>query len=570
MLISLTIDNVAVIESQTLQLDPGLNALTGETGAGKSVVLAALGLALGRRGSVELVRTGADSAAVEARFRLAEAPRARMILRRADLPGADDGELVVRRTLTAKGAGRATVNRRPVPMGLLAEIGRALVDVAGQHDSQGLLDPDTHLALLDDAGGLGAEVADYQGEWDRFQASSAELRRLTDAAGRAEERAAWLRSQLDELDALKPLPDEEAALLAERNVLRHAVELGQGVRQAEALLYSGEHAASDRIVAAEAALRRLVAFDPTLAPLVTALGDLGYQLDDLARDLQGRARVHADPARLDAVETRLAELERVARKHRCTVSDLPIRRERLRAELDELENMDDALAAVRQTLGAKLSSAARQAERLSGLRVAAAAALQARVEQELRGLAMPHARFQVALVPLEEGELLADGRRLGPDGLERAELRLSANPGEELRAMHRVASGGELSRLLLAVKLALRGGDRATPTLVFDEVDAGLGGLAADELGRRLSALAGEAQVLCVTHQAQIAALARAHHAVQKVVSDGRTRAEVRTLEGQARQAEVARMLGGSDEAALRFAERLLVRGAPAGLRAAG
>ena len=561
MLISLSIDQIAVIESSTLTLGPALNALTGETGAGKSVVLAALGLALGRRGTVELVRTGAESASVEARFSLEHAPRARMILRRADLPGADAAELVVRRTLSSRGAGRATVNRRAVPMGLLAELGRALVEVAGQHDSQGLLDPDTHLDLLDEAGGLMAERAGFESAWHEFQAATAELRRLGDASGRAEERAAWIRGMLDELDALKPKPDEEAALLAERNVLRHAVELGQGVRLAEGLLYSGEHAASDRIASAESALRRIIPFDPTLEPLVASLGELSYQLEDLARALQGRGRRAADPGRLDAVETRLAELERIARKHRCTAADLLLRHERLRAELSELLNLDDALSGAREAVAQRLAVAAGLAERLTEHRRSAAANLQGRVQLELRELAMPHARFEVALEPVEEGEALPDGRRLCVSGLERAELRLSANPGEELRAMHRVASGGELSRLLLAVKLALRSGGHLTPTLVFDEVDAGLGGLAADELGRRLSALAAEAQVLCVTHQAQIAAMADTHIAVLKRVADGRTLTELSPLSGGDRVVEIARMLGGSDDLALSFSGRLLGRG---------
>lgn len=561
MLISLSIDHIAVIESQTLVLGPALNALTGETGAGKSVVLAALGLALGRRGSVELVRTGAESASVEARFSLAHAPQARMILRRADLPGADEPELVVRRTLNSRGAGRATVNRRAVPMGLLAELGRALVDVAGQHDSQGLLDPDTHLDLLDEAGGLGAERAEMESAWHDFQAATAELRRLTDAAGRAEERAAWIRAQLDELDALKPRADEEAALLAERDRLRHAVELGQGVRLAEGLLYSGERAATDRISAAEAALRRVSTFDPSLEPLVVALREAAYQLEDVARALQGLGRRTADPGRLDEVETRLAELDRVARKHRCVPADLPLRHERLRQELSELEHLDDAIGGAQAEVGRRLGAATLLAARLRERRVGAAGALQGRVQLELRELAMPHARFEVALEPLREGVTLPDGRLLGPAGLDCAELRLSANPGEELRPMHRVASGGELSRLLLAVKLALRAGGRVTPTLVFDEVDAGLGGLAADELGRRLGALARDAQVLCVTHQAQIAAMADTHLAVVKGVSEGRTRTALKKLTGQERVLEIARMLGGSDEVALSFSARLLGRG---------
>lgn len=570
MLLSLSIERLAVIDAETLALDPGMVVITGETGAGKSVLLAALGLVLGARGSVDLVRTGAEGAVVEARFSLAEAPEAAALLRRADLPGADQPVLTVRRTLSARGAGRASVNGRTVPLGLVAELGRLLVDSASQHDQHGLLDAGTHLGLLDAGAGLGALAEEMGRRWEDLQAAGAELERLRGAAKDAEERAAWLRFQQAELDGLDARPGEVDELVAERRLLQHAAELGQGVRQAEALLYSGEGAALDRLAAAEAALRRLAGIDPALDALSEALRECSFQVEDAARTLQGRARVAVDPGRLDAVEARLAELERVARRQRCAVADLPLRRAALQAELDQLLDLDDATARAEARRAQALAEAVGAAARLSERRARAARALEARVEAELRQLAMPHARFEVGLLPNLEGEPLDDGRLLGPCGLERAELRLSANPGEDLRPLHRVASGGELSRVLLALKLALREGDRAgVPTLVFDEVDAGLGGQAAEEIGRKLRELAQSAQVICITHLPQIAALADLHLGVRKEVAEGRTRAEVRRVDGEPRVVELARMLGGEEAAARAFAERLLRARAPAPRRRA-
>lgn len=559
-LLSLSIEQLAVIASQSLRFGPGLVAITGETGAGKSVILAALALVLGGRGSVELVRTGADGSLVEARFSLADAPEARALLRRADLPGADDEELVIRRTLSARGAGRASVNGRNVPLGLLTELGRTLVDSASQHDQHGLLDPGTHLQILDRGANLEALAGQMGARWEAVLSARGELGRLLRAARDAEERASWLRFQLSELDQLAPLPGEEESLQAERRLLQHAAELGAGVRAAEALLYSGDGAALDRLAGAEAALRRLAGLDPSLDATMDQLRELVFQVEDAARTLQARARVAVDPGRLDAVETRLAELERVARKQRCAVADLPLRRATIQQELEEVLNLDEATERARATLAGARDAALETAAALSARRAEAARTLEGRVERELTELAMPHARFQVCLLPCEEGEPLPDGRVLGPSGLERAELRLSANPGEDLRPLHRVASGGELSRVLLALKIVLREGSPQgrVPVMVFDEVDSGLGGLAAEEIGRKLLALSDHAQVLCVTHLPQIAALADQQLGVSKRVEDGRTRTEVTDLVRSARAEEIARMLGGELGAAQVFAARLL------------
>lgn len=546
MLRELSIDNVVLIERERVGFSAGLNVVTGETGAGKSVLFAALGLALGERASTELVRTGAKSATVEARFSIEPGSPAHALLRAEGL--GDGPEVLIQRTVPARGSGRSLVNGESVALPLLRRLGRLLVDYAGQHEQHTLLDPEAQLSLLDEFAGLEQELSGMDTAWTALSTCRDELERLRGAARHIGERAELLRFQSGELSELRPRRGEEAELLAERNLLRHAGELQTGVQRAFGLLYADDGAAVERLDGAAEALRRLAEIDPTLGEPARQLAELLGQVEDVARGLRGH-KVEHDPERLDQVESRLAALDRLKRKHRCEADDLAARLERVQAELDELEHLDDRIVAAERALERSRDHALSVARDLHQQRARAAEALSNRVVEQLRELAMPHAGFEVRLIELDAP---------GPRGLDRVELMLSANVGEELRPMAKVASGGELSRVQLALRIAMRG-RRGVDCFVFDEVDAGLGGVAADEVGRKLCLLAEGAQVLCITHLPQIARLADHHLAVNKEVRGGRTLSAIHSVYGEQRVLELARMIGGSpDAASVGYARSLL------------
>ena len=557
MLLSLSIQNIAIVEDIDVAFGPGLNVLTGETGAGKSIVFRALGLLLGERATVDLVRTGTAGAAVEGRFAVADRPDVLAALAAAEVPVGADGALVLRRTVPARGSGRASANGRPLALPVLASVGERLLKVAGQHAHQRLLDPDEALRALDRAASAEPLRGEMTAAWAALSAARSALTTLEEAARHTDERQAWLRFQTDELSAVNLRAGEHAALADERRLLRHATELSEGARAAEALLYSGDDAAADLIARAEAALRRLAAIDPALGELADGLREAGVLVGDAARALSARDR-EVDPGRLDEVEERMATLERLARKHRCDPDGLREVAARLEAELGDLVNLDERLAERTAARDAALAAAVAVGRRLRAARRAAATRLGEAVTAELVELAMPHARFSVVLGQRLDGEGAGDGERLGESGLDAAELHLSANPGEEPRALARVASGGELSRVLLALETALAG-DGGAPFL-FDEIGSGVGGAAAEDLGRKLASLAAHQQVICITHLPQIAGLADVHLAVSKDVAGGRTRSRALRLDLEGRVTELARMLGGAsvDDARRRYAAALL------------
>ncbi|MCB9760497.1 MAG: DNA repair protein RecN [Alphaproteobacteria bacterium] len=565
MLLALSIENLAIIESLHVDLSSGLNVLSGETGAGKSIVFAALGLALGGRGSVDMVRTGARAAEVVARFAVGEGP-ARALLQAEGL--ADGDAVVIHRSVPARGSGRATVNGQVVKLSLLRQLGALLVDFAAQHAHQELLDPARHLDILDDFAELAGPLARMGAAFERWTERRRELTRLQDAARHVDERAEYLRFQRGELDELDLSPGEEAELEAERRIQRHAVELGAGVKRTYGLLYAKDGAATELLDQAQDTLQRMGAIDPALAPLAERLAALVVEVEDVAAELRGREVEH-DPVRLDEIESRLARIDRLKRKHRCDADALVERRAALAAELDELDQLDDRIALAADAAERAWTEALAVARDLRRERIKAAAALETQVTAQLRDLAMPHAQLRVALSPLDEGPAGPDGTRLDARGLDHAELHLSANCGEAPRPLARVASGGELSRVLLALRAALHTGS-GPRTQVFDEVDAGISGHAAHDVGRKLVALARHRQVLCITHLPQIACLADAHFAAAKRVVDGRTVAGLSALDAEGRVAEIARLVGGgADAASVDYARRLLGEVSGARLRVA-
>jgi DNA repair protein RecN (Recombination protein N) len=556
MLKLLRINNIAVIPELQLELGPGLTLLTGETGAGKSILIDALGLLLGRRASVELIRTGEDRAVVEA---VVELEAADALLAPHGLPLEGD-EVVLRREVQTSGKGRATVNGALVPVGLLRELAPVVAVVHGQHEPQGLLDPARHLDLLDRFAGLdgAAILADVYRELRRVEADLERLRRDRREAERHRE---MLEFQVREIEAAALAPDEEDHLRLEKSRLANAGRLAELSSEAYALLYDDEAAAIGRLGQVFRRVGELAAIDPEFRPHAEARGALVAQLEELAlllRDYQERLEV--SPGRLDEVESRLAVIERLKRKYGETVEEVLGFGERCGRELDELgspEEQEKALEARRAALGADYLERAR---RLSEDRRAAAGELERKIRAELGQLAMEKTRFRIAFDPASVGEAtgLAAGRWT-ERGLERAEFLISPNPGEELRPLARVASGGELSRIMLALKSVVHA---ATPgvTLVFDEVDAGIGGRVAEVVGRKLKAVAAHQQVLCVTHLPQIAAFADHHLAVQKRVERGRTTTVVEALAPPDRVEEIARMLGGEvvTDTARRHASEML------------
>jgi DNA repair protein RecN (Recombination protein N) len=537
MLRELRIRNFAVIESVTVPFGPGLNVLTGETGAGKSMLIDAILLVRGARAQTDVIRTDAETATVEAVFDVEPRGPVANVLDEAGL-ALEDGQLVVRRELARGGRHRAFVNDSAVTVALLERLGDHLVEVHGQHEHQRLLEPARQLELLDrfaDAEDLRERVASLVG---KYRAAREEVERTRAAARDRAQREDLLRFQLSELDGARLRPGEEDELRQERRRAQHAERLLAGLVEAAALLVDDEASAAARVHRAARLLTDLGRLDPAFAAPVEALDAAAVQVDEaLARIRALRDAVSLDPGRLEAIDERLDVLTRLRRKYGDTEAAMLAFRDEVAAELDRLARHEEILAEQERLLAELQAELAEVAGALSDRRRAAGERLAPQAERELRALGMERAVFRIAL----ECSVLGD---VSPRGLDRAEFRLSTNPGEELRPLARVASGGELSRTMLALKTVLARADRV-PTMVFDEVDAGIGGRVAAVVAQKLAAAAEGRQVLCVTHLAPIAARAHRHVQVAKSVRGGRTRVAADLLTGTARVEEIARMLGG-------------------------
>jgi DNA repair protein RecN (Recombination protein N) len=561
-LVSLAIRDFVLIDALTLELGEGLHVISGETGAGKSILIDALALVLGGRASPEVVRTGCDQAEVEALFGLDRVPELRARLVEADLlaKGGED-ELVIRRVVGANGRSKAYVNGRLVTAAQLAQLARGLVDVSSQHESQTLCDSSTHATLLDAYARLEPlrdEVAQKVTAALAVAKRAAEVRTKVDAVRARED---FLRFQLHEIDELAIVPGEEKELEATRGRLRHADKLASATRGAVERLDEGEVSLLDGLRRVASELSFASTLDESLAPHVTAVEGAIETLQDAARSLGRYAEeVEADPARLSEIEERLFKIQRLVRKHGGTTEDLLARRDELARELASLDSADATVEELERERRALLDSATKAARKLSKKRAEAASSLGEAIAHELSSLAMGRARITVEVAPLsppanasasgdDEGLAVAlDGgekARLTRTGLDRVEIMIAPNPGEEPKALRKIASGGELSRALLAVKRVLAASGPAG-LYVFDEVDAGVGGAVAEAIGRKIADVARHHQVLCITHLAQIAAFADVHFAVAKHETAGRTLAEVRKLKAKDRVDEIARMLGGA------------------------
>jgi len=538
MLRTLRVRDLALIDELELVLEPGLNVITGETGAGKSILLQALDVALGGRPDADLVRTGAEEAAVEALFANVPVP-VRERLAGAGIPAEDgEDELLVRRVIARGGRTRAYVNGALGSLALLRELAPHLLRVYGQDEHQALRRVESHRELLDAVGGLGRTLEEMRARHGRLVAARAAIAAAHADAEAASERAEMLRAQAEELVRAALVPGEEEALAAERARLVHAERLAVLATGAEEGLYSGEGAVIEVLGRALAALREAAGLDASLAPVRALLESALAELEEAGQSLGRYAReLTPDASRLEAVEERLAQLARLKRKFAGTVEDLIRRRDELAAELHGIESGGETMVEREAAAEAARRAAAEWAGRLSIERRRVARDLSRALAAELDALALTGARFEVRFAETE-------GRALGPEGWDEVEFFLSTNPGEEPRSLARVASGGELSRIMLALK-TLAAADERGATLIFDEVDAGIGGAVAEVVGRKLRQLGRSRQVLCITHLPLIAAFADHHVVVSKKVEDGRTVSTARPLTATERVAELARMLGG-------------------------
>ena len=527
MLRFLSVRHLAVIDRIELEFGPGLTVLTGETGAGKSILVGAVGLLVGSRASGDLVRTGEESATIEAVF---------------DAP--DGREVIVRREVSAQGRSRAFVDGALVTSAALRDLSGTLVDLHGQHEHQVLLDPATHLDVLDAYAGLEQErlgVAEAFAEW---QTLKRERDRLLTSQQESTSRAEFVAFQLAEIDRASPKGGEDDELAAARQVLANADKLQRLCAEAYQALYEGDQAALAALGIVWRRVGELAAIDERFAPHVAARDTIKPALEDLAYFLRSYAAdIDASPARLQEVEDRLAALERLKKKHGPTLADVIARSEALRRELDLLTHGTERSADLDRALAIARDRYVTRGERLSSRRQSAAPVFSRTLEKSLAELAMARTRCEVRFTRAPSDAAWTER------GLEHAEFYISPNPGEDLKPLARIASGGELSRIMLALK-SLGSNDAPGKTLIFDEVDTGIGGAVADVVGERLQNLATRFQVLCITHLPQIAAYGRAHLSISKSVKQGRTVTRVERLVADARQEELARMIGGSDVSA--------------------
>ncbi len=563
MLQALRITNFAVIEEVEVAFGDGLTVLTGETGAGKSIVIDALSLLLGGRADAEVVRAASDEATVEGLFR--RVPELSGRLQALGLPDLGD-EVSVRRVVGRAGRGKAYVNGALVTVGVLGQLMRGLIDVAGQHEHVGLFDPSSHRVLLDRLGGLGPILTDYRLAYAGLQEIDARIAALGGDEAAARGRAEFLRFQLDEFDRVAPTQGEGEALEVERRRLAASEKLRRAATEAESLVSAMDGSSLETLDRALSVITDAARLDPSLGATAAALVGARAEIDEAARDLgRYRSALDADPGRLSEVDERLDALRSLCRKHGVVGLDVATtlaRRGELAAELSLLENRQgslDGLLAERLPAQARLQDCATA---LTGARVAAAATFARDVQAELGRLALAKATFEVIVGP---------SPRPGPDGADEVELLFGANPGESARPLAKVASGGEASRVLLAIRRCLAGAD-GCQAAVLDEVDAGVSGGVAEVVGRTIKEISRHRQVICVTHLPQVAAFADAHLRIEKALRKGRTWSTVVPLQpGPMRARELARMLSGLEVTpeALGAAEALL-RSAKARRRAAG
>ncbi len=549
MLRTLFIENIAVIEKTSIDFQSGLNVLTGETGAGKSIIIDAINAIMGQRTSRDIIRTGASSAFVSAQFENLN-PSAAAKLEELGFEAEDD-VLIVQRTLSAGGKSTCKINGRPATLSMLRELSSRLINIHGQHESYALFSPDTHLGYIDSYGGTAELKAAYLEKYNTYKILKKKLNSANSDESERLREIDLLQFQSQELFDADVREGEEEELQAERSSLMNFEKIFSLLQRAKMML-DGEDAdgGAEAVDIAASAMRSAADYDSSYEEISNSLTDIYYNLRDCAESISDAIdNLESDPRRLEEVEERLDLLGRLTRKYNCSADELPALAEQMQTRLEELLNYDKNRDELIEACEKAEREALELAGQLSEKRAKAAAVFAAAVREEMRFLNMPN----VELVPRFEKTPLS------PDGIDKAELLISANPGETPRPVAKIASGGELSRMMLAIKTVLAATDD-TGTLIFDEVDTGISGSAAEKVGLKLKEVSKDSQVLCVTHQAQIAALADFHYLIEKRVEQGRTFTVVNQLDREARIHELARIIGGVNitQAALSHAESML------------
>ena len=564
MLSLLHIENIALIESADIQFGPGFNALTGETGAGKSIVIDSISAVLGERTSRDLIRTGAKAAYVSAVF--VDLPALAWFDQTGIHPD-ENGELLLEREIQGDGHNLCRVNTRPLTVTQLRQLGQQLLNIHGQHDGQQLLNEEYHLDYLDRFGDLGPLLRDYQQAYQAMAATGREIDALQMDDAEKSRRIDTLTYQIGELERAQLRPGEDEELAAKKNVLRSAGRMISALEGAEYVLDGdgeAEGAVGQLSAAADAIAQaaRCVPEDSEQGKLLTQMAERlnqmrydAYDVLEQARDLRGELDV--SPEDIDRMESRLDLLYRLGKKYGSTVEEMLDYLQRCREELDQIQYSSDRIAQLEKKLAAQRAEAERRGRSLTQARQEAALQLQRRIQRELEDLDMPKVRFEVQIAPKPAQADGAPG--MDATGLDQVRFLMSANLGEALKPINRIASGGELARIMLALKNVLAESDDVS-TLVFDEVDTGVSGRAALKVARKMAQVARQKQILCVTHLPQIAAMADTHFFVEKGERQGRTYTDVRVLNREERRAELARLTGGErvTEAMLASAEELL------------
>jgi DNA repair protein RecN (Recombination protein N) len=546
MLRELRIKNFAVIEEVALELGPGLNVLTGETGAGKSIILSALGLISGGRVTSDVIRHNEDEASVEALFDDVPQPVRQKL---QDAGYGTDEDVIVKRVVSRSGKNRIYLGGSLCPLNLLSDIGRSMVHIYGQHEHQTLLKPETHIDLLDAFGGLADKAAEMNEKYHALAAASQSLLELRGILEKRKKEKEFLAAQAEEIAAARLKPEEEEELQAKKHILLHAEKLYQGCLEGEDLLYEGENALISRLGRYASKLHDLANIDGGLRPVIELVTSALVQLEEANRELRRYAeRVHFEPGALEQLEDRVAEIHRLKRKYNATVEEILALEANAEEELKALDRNQEEIPALERAFEIARQAAWDAAGALSVKRQRVALRFKKEMEREAESLGMADTVFEVRFFELAEGQheppFVLGGKKLTETGTDQVEFYFSPNRGEPPKPLAKIASGGELSRLMLAIKsLALTPGER--PTLLFDEVDAGIGGGVAEIVGKKLKQVAAAHQILCVTHLPQIAALADSHHIVRKEVVKGRTLTNVNRLKESERVEEIARMLGG-------------------------
>jgi DNA repair protein RecN (Recombination protein N) len=564
MLKELNIKNLAIIDQLRVEFAPGLNVFTGETGAGKSIVVDALSLALGERASVDLIRSGFQEAVVEAAFELNShgAGEVTALLSEQGIEMDPGGDLIVRRVLSSSGKNKVYINGSLANLATLAAVGANLADIHGQHEHQSLLSLERQMEMLDTFGGLDTLRDEVTAEYRRLFDIRKDLAGLQEGERDRAQREDLLRYQKNEIEAAQLKPGEGEELENAQKVLANAEKLSTLSAMVDEVLYSSDGSALANLKKAINGLKDVVEIDSSLAGALDLCESGRAQIEEAAREVASyHNRAESDPQRLEQIGDRLDLIQKLKKKYGNTIEEILDFGAKAVAVLERMEQSTEEIEKLKSGIQEIKFGLTDKANQLTKKRMAAARELEKKVEAELDHLGMKRTTFTLKITQEPGGDTF-DGLKLGPRGVDRVEFLISPNAGEEPRSLAKIVSGGELSRIMLALKAILVEGD-GIPTLVFDEVDAGIGGAVAEEVGKKLKRVAKKRQVFCITHLPQIASMAGSHYGVTKSVKKERTSTEVRLLNKQERVEEIARMLGGKTitEATVKHAEEMIERG---------